>query len=300
MNLEIKVLAPKERKNNIDYGDCIIINDNGKVIVYDCGSEELAEQVLCYLKEKNIDKVDLVLSHNDSDHFDGIPKLVDNGVINSITTLLLLKYKNEIFDKVSDNRVTKDSLIQHIEDLYSNIYSLSGQNLKDALEADNDLSDNLKIVGPATEYFIDAVAKQFTPNESNNINSSTIMNAISVQLEVSFDGKKLLLTGDADLAAFDDKIRNYDAIQLPHHGNNDMAKKVFEKNEKRNDVLYIVSDNKGNNVNGGSDKLESKGHRIMNTKKDGALNINRDSFRAERTGNLNCYEICSIEKKSIR
>ena len=98
MNLEIKVLAPKERKNNIDYGDCIIINDNGKVIVYDCGSEELAEQVLCYLKEKNIDKVDLVLSHNDSDHFNGIPKLVDNGVINSITTLLLLKYKNEIFD----------------------------------------------------------------------------------------------------------------------------------------------------------------------------------------------------------
>ena len=82
MNLEIKVLAPKEQKDNVDYGDCFIINDNGSVTVYDCGSEELADQVLHYLEEKNIDKVDLVLSHNDSDHFDGIPKLVDNGVVN--------------------------------------------------------------------------------------------------------------------------------------------------------------------------------------------------------------------------
>lgn len=298
MNLEIKVLAPKEQKDNVDYGDCFIINDNGSVTVYDCGSEELADQVLHYLEERNIDKVNLVLSHNDSDHFDGIPKLVDNGVVNSITTLLLLKYKDAIFDKIDDNRVTRDSLTQHIKDMYSNIYSLSGQNLKDALDDDNNLSDNLKIVGPATEYFIDAVAKQFTPNESNNIDNSTIMNAISVQLEVNFNGQKLLLTGDADFAAFDDKTINYDAIQLPHHGNNDMAQKVFEKNEKRNDVLYIVSDNKGADINGGSENLEVKGHRIMNTKDD-AFSINQNSFKAERKGTLNCYEIYSFKKKNI-
>jgi len=298
MNLEIKVLAPKEQKDNVDYGDCFIINDNGSVTVYDCGSEELADQVLHYLEERNIDKVNLVLSHNDSDHFDGIPKLVDNGVVNSITTLLLLKYKDAIFDKIDDNRVTRDSLTQHIKDMYSNIYSLSGQNLKDALDDDNNLSDNLKIVGPATEYFIDAVAKQFTPNESNNIDNSTIMNAISVQLEVNFNGQKLLLTGDANFAAFDDKTINYDAIQLPHHGNNDMAQKVFEKNEKRNDVLYIVSDNKGADINGGSENLEVKGHHIMNTK-DGAFSINQNSFKAERKGTLNCYEIYSFKKKNI-
>lgn len=295
MNLEIKVLAPREQKDDVDYGDCFIINDNGNVIVYDCGSEELAEQVLDYLKENNVEKIDLVLSHNDSDHFDGIPRLVESGVVNSITTLLLLKYKDEIYDKVEDNRVTRDSLSQHIQDMYSNIYSLSGQNLRDALDDSNSLSDNLKIVGPATEYFIDAVAKQFTPNESNNIDSSTIMNAISVQLEINFNGLKLLLTGDADFAAFDDKIRNYNAIQLPHHGNNDMAQKVFDKNEKRNDVLYIVSDNKGANINGGSDKLEVKGHRIMNTKK-GAFSINQSSFKAERKGTLNSYEIYNFKR----
>lgn len=118
MKLEIIVLAPKEQNENVDYGDCIIINDNDYVTVYDCGSEELAEQVLNYLEEKNIDKINIVLSHNDSDHFNGIPKLVESGVVNSITTLLLLEYKDEIFEKINDNRVTKESLAKNISKLY--------------------------------------------------------------------------------------------------------------------------------------------------------------------------------------
>lgn len=290
MKLEIIVLAPKEQNENVDYGDCIIINDNDYVTVYDCGSEELAEQVLNYLEEKNIDKINIVLSHNDSDHFNGIPKLVESGVVNSITTLLLLEYKDEIFEKINDNRVTKESLAKNISKLYDNIYSLPNQILKDALSADNNLSENLKIVGPEQDYFIEAVAKQFTPNESDNVDSSRIMNAISVQLEVSINGEMLLLTGDADFAAFDDKIKNYDAIQLPHHGNNEMAEMIFGKNEKRNHVLYIVSDNKGKNVNGGSDKLKVEGHRVMNTK-NGTFIINQNNIKPVIIGTLDKYEI---------
>lgn len=297
MNLEIKCLAPKEIKNNVDYGDCFIINDNGNVVVYDCGSEELADQVIQYLQEKNISKIDLVLSHNDEDHFNGIPKLTEKVVINSITTLLLLKYKKEIFKEASknDGRVTEDSIEKHIKEMYSNIYSLLGQNLKDVLEH-NKITDNLQIVGPNKDYFIEAVSKQFSPNQGDTINSSTIMNAISVQLEVDFNGKKLLLTGDADFESFDDKIREYDAIQFPHHGNNEMAQKIFEKNEKRNEVLYIVSDNKGESVNGGSDNLETKGHRVINTKKDGELSINENSLKAEMKGNLGLSEIFNFKR----
>lgn len=294
MNLNIKVLAPNEQKDDKDFGDCIIINDSGNVIVYDCGSEELADQVLEYVKENSIDKIDIVLSHNDNDHFDGIPKLVDAGIVNSITTLLLLKYKDEIFKKISDGRVTEDSMVKHIEEMYSNIYSLKGNNLLDALD-NNNISSNVKVVGPSTEYFIDAVAKQFTPTESNNIDDSTIMNAISVQLEISFNNKKLLLTGDADVAAFDDKVINYEAIQLPHHGNPDMAEKIFEINDMRNNVLYIVSDNKGKDINGGSDKLNQKGHYIRNTK-SGAFEVNESSFKIETKGSLNSNEIYYIEK----
>ena len=289
MNLNIKVLAPKEHDDNRDYGDCFIINDNGKVIVYDCGSEELAEMVLDYLNTNGIDKIDVILSHNDEDHFNGIPKLIEANVVNSITTLLLLKYVKRIKEKVNDDRVTEDSIKRHILEMYSNISKLSGQNLIDALEQNN-LSPNVKIVGPSENYFINAVAKQFTPSESDNIDKSTIMNAISVQLEVNIENKKLLLTGDADVAAFDDKLTAYDGIQLPHHGNSTMAESIFEINEGNNEVLYIVSDNKGKNVNGGSDELNTKGHHIINTK-TGTLDVDYTTFTIERTGNLFCNEI---------
>lgn len=293
--MKVIVLAPNERKKDRDYGDCIIINDNNEVTIFDCGSDELADKVLEYLKVNNIDEVNIVLSHNDSDHFDGIPKLVESGVVKSITTLLLLKYKEKIFDKIDDGRVTIESLENHILDMYSNIAALSGNNLVNALDMDN-ISKNVKVVGPSEKYFIEAVSKQFTPTEGNTIDNSTIMNAISVQLEVSFPETKLLLTGDADLAAFDDKINNYDSIQLPHHGNPEMAQKIFDINSKRNNVLYIVSDNKGDNINGGSDKLNKKGHRILNTR-NGTLEIEQSAFHPNKKGTLCQYEIYSVERK---
>lgn len=293
MKKEIVVLAPNMQDDDRDFGDCFIINDSGKVVIFDCGSDELADQVLYYLKNNNIDKVDVVLSHNDEDHFQGIPRLIEANVVNSITTLLLYKYIDKIFNKVNDKRVTRDSLSRNIKDMYSNIDSLSGNNLIDALE-NNNLTDIIKVVGPSEDYFIDAVAKQFTPNESDNINKSTIMNAISVQLEIEFNEKLILLTGDADIAAFDDKLEKYNIVQLPHHGNNEMAESIFDLNEGRNDVIYIVSDNKGKNINGGSSKLNTKGHIIKNTK-SGQIIINNNSLNIVRKGNLCSYEICSFK-----
>lgn len=299
MKLEIKVLAPRVQDDNQDFGDCFIINDNGKVVVYDCGSEELANQVLKYLEENKITKIDIVLSHNDSDHFNGIPILINANVVNSITTLLLLKYTKQIFEKIEDNdgRVTKQSLEKHIKEIYNNIYSLKGNKLFDALDNNNYLSDNIKIVGPSTDYFVDAVAKQFTPTEGDKIDNNSIMNAISVQLEVNFNNNKLLLTGDAAVAAFNGKILEYDIIQLPHHGNMEMAEEIFKINDdkKRNHVKYIVSDNKGKNVKGGSEKLKQKGHIIHNTK-SGTIEIDESTFQIKTKGNLYSHEIYYTKK----
>ena len=48
------------------------------------------------------------------------------------------------------------------------------------------------------------------------------MNAVSVQLEADFHGEKMLLTGDADFAAFDDKIKKIEGglwckINIEYH-----------------------------------------------------------------------------------
>ena len=112
--MEIKILSSKGLDETVNYGDCIIVNVNNKLVIYDCGSEEFADEVIQYMKDNNIDKADIVLSHNDSDHFKGITKLVDEGKVNSITTLLLLKYVDDIYDKINDKRKTRDSIKKQI------------------------------------------------------------------------------------------------------------------------------------------------------------------------------------------
>lgn len=292
--IKIKVLAPSKKENDRDYGDCILINDNGSVVVYDCGSDELADLVLDYLRKNNISKVDVVLSHNDNDHFAGIPKLIESGVVNSVTTILLKDYVHEIKDRIEDERVTENSIQNKIEEWYSNIYSLDEKYLCDAI-TDKNITNNIKIVGPSKDYFLDAVAKQFDPTESDCIDQVTIFNAISIQLDIKIDKYRTLLTGDASFEAFSDKLYKYDCIQLPHHGNKDIAEKIFEENEKRNNIIYIVSDNKGDSINGGSDDLPSKGYDIRNSKK-GSFVIDSSSFCSQIKGSLGFYEIFNIRQ----
>ena len=77
-------------------------------------------------------------------------------------------------------------------------------------------------------------------------------------------------------------------IQLSHHGKKEIAEKIFEELEDKPDETYIISDNTGNS-NGGSDKLDTKGYKVMNTKDDGMLSLdnNSRSLNSSSKGTLN-------------
>lgn len=250
-------------KNN---GDCIIVDTGSELVIYDCGCEEHAKRVVEYMNNSGYSKAKLVLSHNDADHFDGIPYLIEQGVVSEVYTLLLLKYKDELLDKINDKRRTRDSIAKSIEDIYSNIYSLSGKvDLKDIF-TDKDVANGVSILGPSKEYSLDAVAKRIDSRESDDIDKETIVNAVSTQVSVDFGSrKKLLLTGDSSFEAIKDVVKSHSAIQLPHHGKLEQAEDIFA--EKDNNTIYFVSDNTGNS-NGGSDKLRKahpRGYAIYNT-----------------------------------
>lgn len=250
-------------KNN---GDCILVDTGSELIVYDCGCEEHAQKVLDYMHRHNYLQAKVVLSHNDSDHFDGIPYLVERGAVSAVYTLLLLKYKDELLDRIGDRRITRDSLTRRIEEIYDNIYSLGGTvELRDIF-TETYVAPGVTIPGPDKEYSLDAVAKLIAPNEGDSIDKETILNAVSTQLSVSFGyQKKLLLTGDSSFAAIEDTVRTHNAIQLPHHGKLEQAENIFQV--KGNETIYYVSDNTGSS-NGGSDDLRRKyprGHIIHNT-----------------------------------
>lgn len=265
--MKLKILSALGYENvDANNGDSIIIDTNEKMYVYDCGCKEHAEKVIKYAEDNGFDKFDVILSHNDADHFDGIPTLIESGKVNSVVTNLLFKHTDEILKKIDDKRRTKDSIREEIKNVYDNIYSLGGTcKLIDVYDAE---FEDIKIVGPDFEYMIDAVAKRLDGREGNSIDGDTAINATSGQISISFGDKNILLTGDATYEAIKENLENHNIIQLCHHGKAETADKIFEHNstrEDRNGILYLVSDNTGN-TNGGSEKLEVKGHRIKNTR----------------------------------
>lgn len=263
-------------KNN---GDCVLIDNGIELVIYDCGCKEHADRVINYMKEHGYAKAKLVLSHNDSDHFDGIPYLIDAGVITEVYTLLLLKYKDELLDRIQDKRRTRDSIAKSIEEIYSNIYSLSGKvTLKDIF-TDTAVATGVIIPGPGKEYSLDAVAKRIDSRESDSIDKETIVNAVSTQLSIDYgNNKKLLLTGDSNFVAIEDSVKSHSAIQLPHHGKLAQAEEIFKV--KDNSTLYYVSDNTGS-TNGGSDNLREKypRGRVIYYTLNGDLVCTEESFK---------------------
>lgn len=286
--MKIYVLSSQEcedeSKNN---GDCFVIDNNKELVIYDCGCEDYANWVIKYMKEHNYSKVKVVLSHNDDDHFKGIPILVEKDKTSEITTVLLLKYLDTLLDIIDDGRKNRESLKRQILDTYNNIAQLSGNNLKDAFEH-LEISDGIKISGPGKNYVLEAVAKGLDSTEGDTIDSSTITNATSIHLEITFGNKKLLLTGDSSFeSVMKEDLEDFKIIQLPHHGNANIGENIFNETRKDLDKQYIISDNTGNS-NGGSNKLNTKGYRVLNTKEKGMLILDENVISQNRTvtGNL--------------
>ena len=246
-------------------GDCILIDTNSELVIYDCGCEEHANRVIDYMDKHHYSKAKLVLSHNDSDHFDGIPHLIEAGKISDVYTLLLLKYKDDLLEKINDKRITRDSLTRRISEIFANIYSLSGKVVLKDIFSDTFICNGISIIGPDKEYALDAVAKRIDNRQGDTIDKETIVNAVSTQVKVIVGTKNLLLCGDSSYEAIKNKLSDFSLIQLPHHGKKEQADRIFEQKGSVG-ITYYVSDNTGNS-NGGSDDLPVQGYNIKNTLK---------------------------------
>ena len=246
-------------------GDCILIDTNSELVIYDCGCEEHANRVIDYMDKHHYSKAKLVLSHNDADHFDGIPYLIEAGKISDVYTLLLLKYKDDLLEKINDKRITRDSLTRRISEIFANIYSLSGKVVLKDIFSDTFICNGISIIGPDKEYALDAVAKRIDNRQGDTIDKETIVNAVSTQVKVIVGTKNLLLCGDSSYEAIKNKLSGFSLIQLPHHGKKEQADRIFEQKGSVG-ITYYVSGNTGNS-NGGSDDLPVQGYNIKNTLK---------------------------------
>ena len=269
----MKLKALSHYSNDLDtrFGDCILLYDDNSLVVYDCGHSKHAETVEAFLKKNStISMVRIVVSHNDSDHTDGVCELIEwlhnCGTYEvQVFSHQYLKHIDTILNKIDDKRRNRESLkksllaeFDHIKEIIETAQKY-GFSTIEAL--DGTAVGGCSIVGPTIDEFTDVAAKAVDSRESNSIGNGdaeeTVMNAASVQLKCMLDdGNYILLCGDAS----PDYIHNigiYHYIQLPHHGQEADAKAIFSKlGGSSYNKEYLISDNTGSGkTSGGSDSI---------------------------------------------
>lgn len=269
--MKLKALSHYDNDVDTRFGDCILLYNDNQLVVYDCGHSKHAEYVEDFLKRfPSISELYIVVSHNDSDHTDGVFGLLawlyhQNKYTVTVYTHQYLKYAEEILNAIHDNRRRREGLKKALLEVFDNIKNVIeaadgfGFFCKEALSGTP--IGECVIVGPTKDEFIEVAAKAVDKRESDTIGEGlaqeTVMNAASVQLKCSLEnGESILLCGDAT-PDYLKNIQEYSHIQLPHHGQKDDAMAIFEK--LGGDAYlkrYLISDNTGSaEKSGGSDDL---------------------------------------------
>lgn len=229
-------------------------NQNYVVGVYDGGlkvyGEALREHMERYYWDSTEEKViDFVIcSHSDQDHTSGVKEILENFTVKALYMNRPWLYIDDVFDKVNDGRITKESLERRLKEKYSYISDLENiaidRNIQiyEAFEG-KIINEKLTILSPTKKFYLELlVESEKTPLEEassfkNIIKRSfeQILNALfeswsdeklredvttSAENEMSvvilgkMDEENFLLTGDAGLRALNNAIKFADSIDI--------------------------------------------------------------------------------------
>lgn len=167
---------------------CIIYNDDFAVLI-DTGEKELGEEILTYLNNNGIKKINyLIITHFDKDHV-GSASIVLDGI--QVDNVIQSNYPKEskVYDKylkaLSNNNIMPNTLRDDLDFNYGDVY--------------------FHINAPKEEIY--------SNNESNN--SSLIVS-------IKYKNNSFLFMGDAENLRIqeyiDDNTESYDFLKVPYHG----------------------------------------------------------------------------------
>lgn len=224
--------------------------------VYDGGLSEYGSVMANHLnryyfgekarKEKIIDFV--IVSHSDQDHTVGLEDILKNFNVQKLYMNRPWLYVDDVFDKVSDGRITKESLERRLKDKYKYIQNLENVAkeykipIYDAFQGDKiDKNERLQILSPSKEFYLQLlIESDKTPlieskSQLKGVSESLLQkignlkeswcnellkedvdtsaeNEMSVILHMNLD-EKLLLTGDAGKRALTEAMNYYEKIE---------------------------------------------------------------------------------------
>ncbi len=241
---------------DVGHGNCVLLElPGGKNILYDCGSigslRNAARNASGVFWNRRIKRLDaVIISHADSDHFNGLPEISRKFAIDRIIV------SNKMLAR--QNRTDVAWLLRAFDE---NAIVSESVSAGDELVFHNDVT--MQVIGPADNM------------ETKSDNEESIV------LVIQFAGRRILLTADIEGTPLDALFESvnpsaFDLAMVPHHGS--VNSRPDEFLEWARPGLAVVSCrrsvNEGVGKNLPADKAAAT--QVLHTGRDGAVRFTID------------------------
>lgn len=243
---------------DVGQGDSILVEQGGKDMLIDTGTNESRDALMNYLKKRNVKKLDyLVLTHPHEDHIGGAEEVIKNYDVGSL-----------FMPKATANTKTFKYLVQEMKE------------------------KGLKAAQPEPGYKFNVGSAQCMVLGPINVNSKDL-NTYSIVLKLTFKDAKFMFTGDSQSSNEKDMIAkgfdlSADVLKLGHHGSHTSTSNAWLDAVKPK--YAVVSCGKGNDYGHPHkvtmDKLKKRNIPVYRTDQDGTIVCTTDGKNIE----FNCKE----------
>ncbi len=231
----------------IDVGqaDSILITNNNHNMLIDAGNNEDGEQVVNFIKDKKIEKLDYVVgTHPHEDHIGGLDDVINSDI----------QIEKVLMPKMQTNTKTFEDVLDAIQ------------------------NKGLKITAPKkgdTYSLGDASLEVMTDSIENKKN----LNLSSITLLMKYGNNSFLFMGDAEKE--NEQTRqwpNVDVLKVGHHGSKTSSSQEFlnQTKPKISIIMAGVGNNYGLPKQEILDRLNNIGSKIYRTDESGTIIIKSD------------------------
>ncbi|EKU41795.1 Beta-lactamase-like protein [Lysinibacillus fusiformis ZB2] len=252
---------------DVGQGDSILIESpSGKTMLIDGGVKGAGQQIVSYLKELGINKLDIVVAtHPDADHIGGLIPVLDTMPIEQFYDSGKV-HTSQTFEEML-TRIDEKNIPYHVP------------KIGDDIEFDKDV--NVKVL--------------------NANDQATDNNDASIVLKMTYGNVSFLLTGDAGVA-LEKEMLQYDVkatvLKAGHHGSNTSSSEEFIQAVKPEvTILSYGEDNKYGHPHAEIvDRLQAIGSKIYATADLGTITVSTDGVNYT----VNGKETSSVATGNIR
>ncbi|ADZ19997.1 competence protein ComEC [Clostridium acetobutylicum] len=242
---------------DVGQGDSELIQCGGKNMLIDTGTNESTSNLMSYLKNQNVQKIDyLVLTHPHEDHIGGADEVINNFNIGTI-----------YMPNVATNTQTYKDVIQAMRNK--------------GLTATNPVVGSTFKVGSANCIV-------YGPINTNSEN----LNTYSIVIKLTYGNNKFMFTGDAQSSNEQDMINagfdlSADVLKVGHHGSHTSSSQDFLNavNPKYAVISCGLGNDYGHPHKVTMDKLEAMNIPVYRTDENGTIVCTSDgnniSFNCE-------------------